>query len=72
MARKAYTVSIPSEMYVREADWIGIATGRDLDKFATAKLTPVRGSFVDAPYVEEFPVVLECCVKERTRAIAFS
>ena len=64
MARRAYTVSIPSEKYVREADWIGIATGRELDKFATAKLTPVKGSAVDAPYVDEFPVVLECRVKE--------
>ena len=25
-------------------------------------LTPVRGELVDAPYVEEFPMVLECCV----------
>jgi flavin reductase (DIM6/NTAB) family NADH-FMN oxidoreductase RutF len=64
IARRAYTVSIPSERYVKEADWIGIATGRELDKFATAKLTPVKGSTVDAPYVEEFPVALECRVRE--------
>jgi len=64
MARKAYTVSIPSEKHVKEADWLGIASGRDVDKFKTAKLTPVKGSAVDAPYVEEFPVVLECRVKE--------
>ncbi|MGD0802836.1 MAG: flavin reductase family protein [Candidatus Bathyarchaeia archaeon] len=64
MARRAYTVSIPSEKYVKETDWIGIATGRELDKFVTAKLTPVRGSVVDAPYVDEFPVVLECRVRE--------
>ncbi len=30
MARRAYTVSIPSEQYVKEADWIGIASGRDV------------------------------------------
>jgi len=64
MARRAYTVSIPSEQHVKEADWIGIASGRDVDKFARAKLTPVRGSVVDAPYVDEFPVVIECRVKE--------
>lgn len=64
MARKAYTVSIPSEDYVREADWIGIASGRDANKFTTTKLTPVKGSTVDAPYVDEFPVVIECRVKE--------
>jgi flavin reductase (DIM6/NTAB) family NADH-FMN oxidoreductase RutF len=64
MARKAYTVSIPSEKHVKEADWIGIASGRDADKFAATKLTPVKASFVDAPYVEDFPVVIECRVKE--------
>lgn len=64
MARRAYTVSIPSEKHVREADWIGVASGRDVDKFAAAKLTPVKGSVVDAPYVDEFPVVIECRVKE--------
>jgi len=64
MARKAYTVSIPSEKHIREADWIGIASGRNVDKFETAKLTPVKGSKVDAPYVEEFPVAIECRVKE--------
>ena len=64
MLRRAYTVSIPSEQHVREADWIGIASGRDADKFSVAHLTPVRGSKVDAPYVEEFPVAIECQVKE--------
>ena len=43
-----------------EADYVGIASGRDVDKFAVAGLTPVRSELVDAPYAEEFPVVLEC------------
>lgn len=58
--RKAYTVSIPSVNQVREADYIGIASGRDTDKFADTGLTPVRSELVDAPYVDEFPLVLEC------------
>jgi len=64
VARREYTVSIPSEKHVKESDWIGIASGRDVDKFSTAKLTPIKGSVVDAPYVHEFPVILECRVKE--------
>jgi flavin reductase (DIM6/NTAB) family NADH-FMN oxidoreductase RutF len=60
VARKAYTVSIPSARYVKEADYMGIASGRDGDKFAAAGLTPVRSELVDAPYVDEFPFVLEC------------
>jgi len=58
--RKCFTVSIPSERHVVEADCFGITTGRKTDKFALTGLTPVRSGFVDAPYVEEFPFVLEC------------
>ena len=60
VARQAFTVSIPSAAHVKEADYFGIASGRDRDKFAAARLTPVRSELVDAPYVAEFPVVLEC------------
>ena len=58
--RKAFTVSIPSEKHVKEADYFGIATGKETDKFADTGLTPVKSDLVDAPYVKEFPVVLEC------------
>jgi flavin reductase (DIM6/NTAB) family NADH-FMN oxidoreductase RutF len=60
--RKAFTVSVPSLDYVAAADFFGIASGRDVDKFAAAGLTSVRSDLVDAPYVEEFPLVLECKV----------
>ena len=58
--RQAYTVSLPSASHVVETDYFGIASGRDVDKFAATGLTPVRSDVVDAPYVAEFPVVLEC------------
>jgi flavin reductase (DIM6/NTAB) family NADH-FMN oxidoreductase RutF len=58
--RKAFTISIPSEDRVQEADFFGLASGRDVDKFAQAKLTPVKSDLVDAPYVQEFPLVVEC------------
>lgn len=57
---KAFTVGIACESRMVEADYVGIASGRDTDKFATAGLTPVRSELVDAPYAAEFPVVLEC------------
>ncbi|NVO00468.1 MAG: flavin reductase family protein [Geobacteraceae bacterium] len=60
MERKAFTVSIANEATMKEADYVGIASGRDVDKFAAAGLTPVRSSLVDAPYADEFPLVLEC------------
>jgi flavin reductase (DIM6/NTAB) family NADH-FMN oxidoreductase RutF len=58
--RKAFSVGIANESRIVEADYVGIASGRDVDKFAVTGLTPVRSELVDAPYAAEFPVVLEC------------
>lgn len=60
MERKAFTVNVPSEDYIKQADYFGIASGRDVDKLSKAGLTPVKSELVDAPYVKEFPLVLEC------------
>ncbi|MGE4299272.1 MAG: flavin reductase family protein [Desulfovibrionaceae bacterium] len=60
MARKAFTVSIPSAAHVAQADFVGMVSGRDVDKWAAAGLTAVRSDVVDAPYVAEFPMVIEC------------
>jgi len=60
MHRKAFTVSVPSRRHLREADFFGLASGRDVDKFAASGLTAVRSDVVDAPFVKEFPLVLEC------------
>jgi flavin reductase (DIM6/NTAB) family NADH-FMN oxidoreductase RutF len=62
MERKAFTVSIPSVDHMQAADYFGIASGRDVDKLAVTGCTPVRSDLVDAPYVGECPVVLECKV----------
>ncbi len=62
VARDAFTVNIPSEEYLKSADYFGVVSGRTADKFSVAGLTAVKGDFVDAPYVKEFPVVLECKV----------
>jgi flavin reductase (DIM6/NTAB) family NADH-FMN oxidoreductase RutF len=62
MERKAFTISFPPEAYVKEADYFGLVSGREYDKFSATKLTPVKSDVVDAPYVKEFPMVLECKV----------
>lgn len=58
--RKAFTIGIPSEEYLKEADYVGISSGRNVHKFDLTGLTPVRSELVDAPYAAEFPFVLEC------------
>jgi flavin reductase (DIM6/NTAB) family NADH-FMN oxidoreductase RutF len=60
--KRAFTVNIPSDIYVRETDFFGLVSGKGVDKFTATGLTPVKSSLVDAPYVEEFPFILECKV----------
>jgi len=58
--RASFTVGIPHTDQVAIADYLGIATGRDTDKFAAAGLTPLAAEHVDAPLAAEFPLSLEC------------
>jgi len=60
LEKKAFTVNIPSETYIKEVDYFGMVSGKTEDKFASTGLTPVKSEFVDAPYVKEFPFILEC------------
>jgi len=64
LRRKAFTVGIACESKLVEADYIGIASGRNGNKFETAGLTAIKSELVDAPYAEEFPLVLECRLLE--------
>ena len=57
---KAYTINIPSEKYAKECDYFGMASGKTEDKFSAAGLTPVKSDLVKAPYIKEFPLILEC------------
>lgn len=60
--RKAFTINIPSEDLAKMADYFGLVSGKDTDKFSIAGLTPVKSDLVDAPYIKEFPLILECRV----------
>lgn len=58
--RKAFTIGVPSESQIRQADYIGIASGRNVNKFVETGFTPVKSELVDAPYAAEIPFILEC------------
>ena len=67
MEKMAFTISIPSVKYMAEADFFGIISGDNTDKFAITGLTPHRADHVDAPFIAEFPVVLECRVAKHVK-----
>ncbi len=56
----AFTVCIPSATHLKESDYVGIVSGKNVDKFSECGLTVVPGELVHAPYVAEFPIVIEC------------
>ena len=66
MEKKAFTINIPSENYVKEADYFGMASGKSEDKFAKTGLTPIKSEFVNAPYISEFPINIECKIIQVT------
>lgn len=68
--RGAFTLSIADIPHIREADFLGTASGNQMpDKFARTGLTAVKSEKVDAPVVQEFPVTLECrVVADKTEA----
>ena len=58
--RGAYTVNIPSVKLAEVTAYAGVVSGRDTDKFADTGLTAVKSDLVDAPYIEECELVIEC------------
>ncbi len=62
METKAYTISVPSKDHAREADFFGLTSGKKIDKFRKTGLTPIKAEKVHAPYIGEFPMVIECKV----------
>lgn len=64
MTSRAFTVNIPSKKFAAETAFFGTVSGRDVDKLAATGLTAVKGDHVNAPYLAEFPLVVECKVSK--------
>ena len=62
--KKAFTVSFATADTVEESDYFGIESGRNTDKIKTVGFTAVKSAYVDAPVIEQYPLTLECTVKE--------
>lgn len=64
LQHKAFTVGMVTEDMLVKADYAGLASGKKEDKFGVTGYTPVRAEKVDAPYVAECPVILECALTD--------
>ena len=59
-----FVVNLVTKELVRAADYCGVKSGREVDKFGEMRLTPFALSSVKAPGIEESPVNLACKVAE--------
>ncbi len=58
---KAFTVAIADSKNVIPADYVGVVSANDVaNKIAKAGWHTVKSEFVNAPIIEELPLVLEC------------
>ena len=58
-----FVLNIPPASLIRAVDFCGVVSGRDVNKFAETRLTPVPAMKVRAPMIQECPVNLECVVR---------
>ena len=62
---KEFVVNIPTTTILKETDYCGVTSGKDLDKFSKTKLTPEKADNVKVPLIRECPVNIECVLKNR-------
>jgi flavin reductase (DIM6/NTAB) family NADH-FMN oxidoreductase RutF len=58
-----FVVNIASEDQLKAVDYCGVVSGREVDKFKEAGLTPLRAKKVNVPLIKECPINLECSVR---------
>ena len=64
LARGAFTVSMATEDFVAECDYVGIASGNNVkNKLDICGFHTQKSELVDAPIITELPMALECRVR---------
>ena len=59
-----FTVNLCTSALVPVADYCGVVSGKNVDKFEKLGITPADAKSVSAPIIEESPLSLECKVTD--------
>ena len=59
-----FVINLTTQKLAFAADFCGVRSGRDIDKFEAQKLTALKSRVVSCPSIEESPVNIECKVLE--------
>jgi len=59
-----FVLNLTTEELAQTTDWCGVKSGREFDKFKERNLAIGKSAVVQAPYIEESPLCIECRVRE--------
>lgn len=59
---REFGLCLTTKKLAKAADFCGVKSGRDVDKFAAMHLTPLPSAKINTPGIAESPVCLECQV----------
>ncbi len=59
---RAFVINLTTKRLAWAADFCGVRSGRDVDKFAETGLDPCASQTVCCPGIAQSPVNIECCV----------
>lgn len=58
-----FTVNMPTSKLTKAVDYVGVRSGKTVDKIKEMNFTMKEGTNVSSPYINECPVSIECKVK---------
>ncbi|TFF86205.1 MAG: flavin reductase family protein [Promethearchaeota archaeon] len=64
-AHGEFIINYPSTQQLKETDYCGTRSGRDVNKWKKLNLTKEMASIVKVPMIKEFPLNMECKVVKR-------
>ncbi|GHT51226.1 flavin reductase [Bacteroidia bacterium] len=59
-----FVLNLTTEKLARATDWCGVRSGKNCNKFDEMGLSAGKSAIVQAPYIIESPLSIECRVKE--------
>ena len=59
-----FVINLVTQEIAEKADFCGVRSGRDVDKFKKCGFTPLPSDLISAPLLQESPLNLECVVRE--------
>ena len=61
---REFVVNLTTKRLAKATDFCGVRSGKEIDKFREAHLTPCESKTVSCPGIEESPVNIECKVTQ--------